>query len=1079
MNRLLMLLVIAITTCSVAFAQQGIPRTLSVQGVLTSAFGLKPLAGKQVFRVGIYESPLGGIPLHEQIDTVLVGETGLYQFSLGGLKGLPRTVKFDKPYFIDISVNGEKQNMRIPLQSAAYAFMAGAVETDAVGVDQLSPDLRDKLFPSKGKNEGTFANYQNGLRAIIAGGDENRTSSSYASILGGFANNVSGTYATIAGGQANNAQGAWAFVGGGANNRALANYSSISAGGNNVISANGMYATIGGGKDHQANGLYSFIGGGNANIAQGLNSTIGGGQSNRATQDNSLVVGGSSNSATGFNSVVVGGNSNGNNAEFSFLGGGRSNLLIGSSSIIVGGISNTISLNSTRSLIGGGDSNMITHSSSGTSSYSIILGGNKNTITNSNFASVTGGRGNDIAGANFAFVASGDNNDIASGAINSAIVAGRNHNIGDADYAFVGGGDDNNIATGGEYSTISGGVSNDILNADFAFVGGGNNNNIFNSSNYAAILGGTNNNATGDHASIIGSTNTVNALEGTAIGILNSTTARNGMAIGYNNTVSGNFGVALGTQNTVNGTDGMAIGKSATAGASQFYSKFTAGHVFEGQGTSIGDHVAHFKNPTNGNGIKIQVNAATPGMSNNFVTFENASGGVVGRIEGQGTEAELIQSDRYNRELSMMDGAISSAYKAWQAAKKARDMEAGRVAIETAQTVVSGAQLGGEIACGASPFTLNCTGSAAAAGAELAISIANLVTAGVSLGYANDNVTLAKDEWTGAQDDKKYWYCDATYGLKNNLGVTYESGSADYAEWLPKQDIKETFMASDVVGVKNGVISKNTADADMYMVISNKPIVLGNTPEKGKEKQFEKVAFLGQVPVKVMGQVNLGDYILPSGGNNGLAIAVRPNEISPSDYQRIIGVAWSEGDGTKGFNFIKVAVGMNYGSVAKATAQQSKRLALLEQKMLVMEKIIARMGNSYQANTAMSLEPLKNDPQAAAVVNHFVYDVDKMMDGSYQEPTQEGSPVDFMKLLEQNKKGNAPLSIRFPSVREIEEGYNTALKYFVESGNSIESNIFFKRMETDPMYKEIMLNQMKRFLDTKAVNSAVQQIKSN
>jgi hypothetical protein len=140
--RFLMLMIASITALNITVAQTSIPRTLSIQGVLTSSFGSTPLKGKQVFRVGIYESPLGGLPLHEQIDTVLVGETGLYQFSLGGMTGLPRTVKFDKPYFIDISVNGEKQNMRIPLQSAAYAFMAGAVENEAIGVEQLSPVIR-------------------------------------------------------------------------------------------------------------------------------------------------------------------------------------------------------------------------------------------------------------------------------------------------------------------------------------------------------------------------------------------------------------------------------------------------------------------------------------------------------------------------------------------------------------------------------------------------------------------------------------------------------------------------------------------------------------------------------------------------------------------------------------------------------------------------------------------------------------------------------------------------------------------------------------------------------------------------
>ncbi|MFM8839960.1 MAG: hypothetical protein ACKOFB_02545, partial [bacterium] len=228
------------------------PRTLSIQGVLSSSFGAKPMAGKQVFRVGIYESPLGGLPLHEQIDTVLVGESGLYQFSLGGMKGLPRSVKFDKPYFIDISVNGEKQNMRIPLQSAAYAFMAGAVENDVVGVEQLNPTLREKLFPDQKNNgEKPLANYVTGFRAVIAGGDENRASGSYSSILGGFTNSVSGSYGTIAGGQSNQVTGSWAFVGGGQNNRAQANWSSVLGGVDNLVSTTGTYSTISGGQLNQ------------------------------------------------------------------------------------------------------------------------------------------------------------------------------------------------------------------------------------------------------------------------------------------------------------------------------------------------------------------------------------------------------------------------------------------------------------------------------------------------------------------------------------------------------------------------------------------------------------------------------------------------------------------------------------------------------------------------------------------------------------------------------------------------------------------------------------------------------------
>ena len=215
-------------------------------------------------------------------------------------------------------------------------------------------------------------------------------------------------------------------------------------------------------------------------------------------------------------------------------------------------------------------------------------------------------------------------------------------------------------------------------------------------------------------------------------------------------------------------------------------------------------------------------------------------------------------------------------------------------------------------------------------------------------------------------------------------------------------------------------------------------------------------------------------------GRGVRAIALNPREITPSDYQRIIGVAWSEGSEEHPFNYIRVAVGMNHGALARGASSQAQKIANLETRLSSLERMITRISNESNANTVMSLDAFKDDAQSAAVVNHFVYDVDKMMDGTYKESPNAGSPVDFMKLLEENKKGNAPLpQVRFPSMSEIEEGYNTALKHFVQSGNSIENNIFFNRMENDLMYKEAMLNQMKRFLDTKTANAAAQQTKSN
>lgn len=78
---------------------QGIPRTLSVQGVLTDAFESKPLQGKYVIKTGVYETAIGGMPLFEQVDSLTLGPSGLYQLILGKEKGLPLNLKFDKAYF--------------------------------------------------------------------------------------------------------------------------------------------------------------------------------------------------------------------------------------------------------------------------------------------------------------------------------------------------------------------------------------------------------------------------------------------------------------------------------------------------------------------------------------------------------------------------------------------------------------------------------------------------------------------------------------------------------------------------------------------------------------------------------------------------------------------------------------------------------------------------------------------------------------------------------------------------------------------------------------------------------------------
>lgn len=149
------------------------------------------------------------------------------------------------------------------------------------------------------------------------------------------------------------------------------------------------------------------------------------------------------------------------------------------------------------------------------------------------------------------------------------------------------------------------------------------------------------------------------------------------------------------------------------------------------------------------------------------------------------------------------------------------------------------------------------------------------------------------------------------------VGVAYESGAGDYAEWLLRANEKEMLTPGEVVGVVGGTISKAFTDAEKFMVISTAPAVLGNMQEiPSMEFLHEKVAFMGQVPVKVIGEVNIGDYILPSGNGDGFAIAVAPEEMKAKDYGRIVGIAWQASDGKKAFDYVNTAVGINSNDMA-------------------------------------------------------------------------------------------------------------------------------------------------------------------
>ena len=168
--------------------------------------------------------------------------------------------------------------------------------------------------------------------------------------------------------------------------------------------------------------------------------------------------------------------------------------------------------------------------------------------------------------------------------------------------------------------------------------------------------------------------------------------------------------------------------------------------------------------------------------------------------------------------------------------------------------------------------------------------------------------------------------------LFTQLGVTYQSGSGDYAEWLKRTNLSEPIESCDIVGVFGGKVTKATEGAEQILVISHSPIVLGNMPQEGQEHEYEKVAFLGQVPVNVIGIVNEGDYIIPSGFEDGTGIAVSPELMTADEYARVVGRAWS-GSRNPLVKRVNVAIGLNSGDVVNVIRKQQRELAQLRNEL--------------------------------------------------------------------------------------------------------------------------------------------------
>lgn len=570
---------------------------------------------------------------------------------------------------------------------------------------------------------------------------------------------------------------------------------------------------------------------------------------------------------------------------------------------IIGGFSgNTIVTTSNGSVIGGGGgSGLSINQIDG--NHSVIAGGSRNSVVSSNDSFIGGGFSNTVTGHEDMIGGGGNNlafgdHSVIGGGINNqvgddSVVAGGYGNVADGFYGTVAGGrfnhsgSDSSFIGGGDHNratdddtTVTGGISNTASSAQ-AFVGGGGYNTASGSS--AIVGGGQGNVASGPWATVSGGLSNTAALTQSVVGGGRLNVASNlgaTIAGGRQNSASG-LGATIGggALNTATGTD-------STIGGGQF-------------NTTSGDHATVPGGSLNTAGGQYSLAAGNQAQALQNGTFVWADS-TNATFNSTGVDQFLI---RANGGVGIATNAPQTQLHVVKSANGSGTNPADNVVLfENTNTNNSADVLALKIGGTASPATSN-----------------NFIT-----------FLLGNNTSAGSIEG-------------NNIGGIQLGGpGADYAEWLPRLDLSESMQPGDIVGIVGGRVTKDTREASQVMVVSTGPIVSGNDPGEAARGGYAQVAFIGQALVKVRGPVQAGDFIVPSGLNDGAGIGVAPESVTAEQLAQVVGEAWEAVSGAE-LKSVRVAVGFIRNDVAlrrvmERNDAQAKQLAALDGRVDALER---------------------------------------------------------------------------------------------------------------------------------------------
>ncbi len=173
-------------------------------------------------------------------------------------------------------------------------------------------------------------------------------------------------------------------------------------------------------------------------------------------------------------------------------------------------------------------------------------------------------------------------------------------------------------------------------------------------------------------------------------------------------------------------------------------------------------------------------------------------------------------------------------------------------------------------------------------------------------------------------------------------GVVLSGPGTQIALWLPKRDPAEAFAPGDLIGVVDGLATKETSDASHLFVVAGNAMVAGADPGELDRADHVLVMVLGLAQVRVVGPVRAGDALVPSGRNDGVAAAIALETMTPAQLARSAGQIWTS-DPAGGERWVTVAVGLDSASPASLRLlaeqqQQIDRIAELEARLSALEQ---------------------------------------------------------------------------------------------------------------------------------------------